>query len=131
MAGGELPSVGVLIIDDDEDAREMLAIVLAKAGYTVATARDGREGLERLHALRPQLILLDVCMPIMDGATFRQEQRRHWEWLRIPTVVMTGANEETMLDPAVEDTLRKPIAAAVLLDLVKRHCTPVRDTHRP
>jgi DNA-binding response OmpR family regulator len=62
----------------------------------------------------------------MDGPTFRQEQRRHWEWLRIPTIVMTGANEEPMLDIAVEETLRKPVKGAELLALVARHCTIAR-----
>src|SRR5262249_10932578 len=97
--------------------------VIEKAGYTVQTATNGQEGLDLLSTLRPELILLDVCMPIMDGPTFRQEQRRHWNWLHIPTVVMTGANEEPMLDIAVEETLRKPIHTEELLAIVQRHCT--------
>jgi CheY-like chemotaxis protein len=116
-------SVAVLIVDDDEDAREVLAALIERAGYTTATAANGREALDRLHTIKPELILLDVCMPIMDGPTFRQEQRRHWDWLRIPTIVMTGANEEPMLDIAVEETLRKPVRSADVIALVARHCT--------
>jgi two-component system OmpR family response regulator len=116
-------SVAVLIVDDDEDARDMLAVLIERAGYSVTTAANGREALDRLRTLKPELILLDVCMPVMDGPTFRQEQRRHWEWLRIPTVVMTGAAEEPVLDVAVEQALRKPVHAAQVLALVGRHCT--------
>jgi CheY-like chemotaxis protein len=120
--GADLPPVDVLVVDDDDDARETLADLIRKAGYSVVTARDGREALDSLGRVRPKLILLDVVMPIMDGATFRQEQRRHREWLRIPTIVMTGVADEPMLDVAVEDTLRKPIRARQLIDIVARHC---------
>lgn len=114
--------MSVLIVDDDPDAREMLAALIEKAGYSVATATNGQEALEQLHVVRPQLIFLDVCMPILDGHRFREEQRHHKDWLAIPTVVMTGANEEPMLDLAVAATLRKPVHARDLLALVTRHC---------
>jgi CheY-like chemotaxis protein len=116
--------VSILIVDDDDDARDMLSLVLARSGYTVATARNGREALDMLHTIRPEMILLDVCMPVMDGAQFRQEQRRNREWIRIPTVVMTGAAEEPVLDVAVELALRKPVTSQQLLSIVARHATP-------
>ena len=119
----DLPRVGVLIVDDDEDAREILADLVRHAGYTAVTARDGVEAIDVLGRMRPELILLDVVMPRMDGARFRQQQRRHRDWITIPTVVMTGVADEPTLDVAVEDTLRKPISRRVLLDLVARHAT--------
>ena len=112
----------MLIVDDDDDARELLAALIARAGYSVATARDGAEALRLLSTLRPELILLDVCMPNMDGPTFRQEQRRNRDLLGIPTIVMTGANEEPMLDLAVEQTRRKPVTKDDVLELVASHC---------
>ena len=115
--------VCVLIIDDDDDTRELIAAAIAKAGYSVATARDGREALGVLETVQPELILLDLCMPIMDGPTFRQEQRRNRDWIHIPTIVMTGANEEPLLDLAVEETRRKPMRRDDLLALVARHCS--------
>ena len=115
--------VAVLIVDDDDDTREMLAAIVEQAGFSVVTARNGKEGIDKLHTLRPELILLDVIMPIMDGTMFRQEQRRHWDWLHIPTIVMTGAYDEPMLDLAVEETLKKPVATAELLAIVRKHCT--------
>ena len=125
------PEVDVLIVDDDEETRDSFRVVLEQAGFTVATACDGREAIELLRDVKPALILLDVCMPVMDGATFRQEQRHHWDWLHIPTIVMTGANEETMLDLAVEETVRKPLSAEDLRMLVARHCPDRSRRSRP
>jgi CheY-like chemotaxis protein len=118
----ELLAVSVLIVDDDDTARETLSAVIEAAGYSVTSAANGREAIDRLGSVRPELILLDLCMPEMDGATFRQEQRRHWDWLHIPTVVMTGADEEMTLDVAVSETLKKPINSSDLLSIVARHC---------
>lgn len=118
-----LPRVGVMIVDDDEDAREILADLVRRAGYTAVTACDGVEAIDVLGRMRPELILLDVVMPGMDGARFRQQQRRHRDWITIPTVVMTGVADEPTLDVGVEDTLRKPISSQVLLDLVAKHAT--------
>ncbi len=112
----------MLVIDDDPEARDMLAAIVEKAGYTVATASHGGEGLDVLRTTQPELIFLDVCMPIVSGHEFRQEQRRHREWLKIPTVVMTGMDDEPMLDVAVEATLRKPVRARELLAIVERYC---------
>src|SRR5262249_29388011 len=111
-------------VDDDEDARMLLAALIERAGYSVATARDGREALHILDTVRPDLILLDVCMPNMDGPTFRQEQRRNRDWIHIPTIVMTGADEEPIPALAVEETRRKPVRKDDVLQLVASHCTP-------
>jgi CheY-like chemotaxis protein len=115
--------VSVLVIDDDSESRDMIDAVLTRAGYTVAMAAHGLEGLALLRVLRPELILLDVCMPICDGAQFRQEQRRNREWITIPTIVMTGLADEPVLDVAVEEALRKPIHTAELLAIAASHCT--------
>ena len=112
----------VLIVDDDPDVRDMMDAVLTNAGYTVETATNGDEALKLLRSIRPELILLDIKMPTMDGAEFRQAQRREPELLRIPTVVMTAAPVEALLDLAVKETLRKPVGKAELLATVRRHC---------
>jgi len=117
-----LPRVNVLVIDDDEDMREMLADYIRNAGYSAVTASDGREAIARLHEVRPELILLDVVMPGMDGACFREQQRRNPHWISIPTIVMTGKSDEPVLDVAIEDVLRKPANAKRILELVAAHC---------
>lgn len=119
-------AVAVLVVDDDAEERELVASIIASAGYSVVTASDGREALDLLHRVQPELIVLDVCMPIMDGAEFRVEQRRRLDWLRIPTVVMTGGDDETQLDLAVAHTLHKPFRARDLLAVVREHCSACR-----
>ncbi len=118
----ELRRVSVLIVDDDPEARDMLAALIEKAGYSVAQACNGEEALALLQVVRPELIFLDVVMPIMDGRQFREEMRHHKELLAIPTVVMTGVDDEPLLDLAVIATLRKPVRARDLLRLVTEHC---------
>ncbi|MBA3460338.1 MAG: response regulator [Deltaproteobacteria bacterium] len=114
--------VAVLLIDDDADTRDLLAEVLEQSGYSVATACDGLEGLAALHVIRPSMILLDIEMPVMNGAQFREAQRRDPELIKIPTVVMTGSKEEPILDVGVVVALIKPFPTKVLLPLVARFC---------
>jgi CheY-like chemotaxis protein len=120
-ANAGLPSVSVLVVDADDDARELLASLIDRAGYSVITGRDGREALELMHSVRPDVILIELRMPIMSGAEFREIQRRDREWIKIPTVVMTGTSEEAFLDLAIEATLQKPVRAKDVLDLIARH----------
>ena len=121
------PSNCVLVVDDDLEIVEMMVTILRRSGFAVETAGNGREALDRVRTLRPALILLDIHMPIMDGAEFRQAQRRDPELIRIPTIVMTAACEEPLLDLAIEETLRKPVRAHDLLRIVRSHCVPVVD----
>ncbi|NVB85287.1 MAG: response regulator [Kofleriaceae bacterium] len=114
--------VAVLVVDDDPDARDLMEMFLTKEGYSVRTAANGREALELLQTIRPSLILLDVQMPVMDGMEFREHQRRDRELLSIPTVVLTGAAVEPMLDLAVDEALRKPVRGVDLMKIVRRHC---------
>ena len=121
-AGRRLERVSVLIVEDEQDTRELLELLVSKAGYSVRTAENGQEALNLLETIRPSLILLDVQMPVMDGAEFRQAMRRDRSLLSIPTVVLTGAAVEPMLDIAVDEALRKPVKSADLLAIVRRHC---------
>ena len=115
--------VNVLVVDDDEDTRDLVATIIAQAGYTVDVACSGREALARLRSEVPQLIFLDIQMPDLDGAEFREQQRRSRDWIQIPTVVMTGSMEEPQLDIAVTATLHKPVRARDFLALVRQYCT--------
>ena len=60
-------SVSVLVVEDDRNIAELLQMYLEKEGYAVAVAHDGGEGLSKFHAIKPELVLLDVMMPVMDG----------------------------------------------------------------
>jgi CheY-like chemotaxis protein len=83
----ELP---VLVVDDDAEVRELLRRTLEAEGYAVVEADDGRAALERLRAIRPSVVLLDLMMPDMDGFEFAAEFRRRQDWRAVPIVVITA-----------------------------------------
>ncbi len=80
----------ILLVEDDVDARAIMARVLRKKGWSVAEAGDGVAGLERAAESRPDLILLDLMMPLMDGFTFATELRKTEAYRSIPIVVLTA-----------------------------------------
>jgi CheY-like chemotaxis protein len=80
-----------LIVEDDADTRAWLARMLREDGWTVAEAANGREGLARLADAMPDIVLLDLIMPEMDGFEFLDELRRREAWRRLPVVVVTAA----------------------------------------
>ena len=88
-AGGSTPG-RILLVEDDVDARQIMARLLRKEGWTVAEAGDGVAGLERVAETRPDLILLDLMMPLMDGFTFAAEMRKSDANRDIPIVVLTA-----------------------------------------
>jgi two-component system response regulator MprA len=115
----------VLIVDDDPSIREVLAIILGSHGYEVQTAADGRQALDLLHdGAVPQVILLDLMMPVMNGWTFREEMQRDAGLATIPVLVMTGDGEiaDKTVRLSAAGFLRKPIALTDLLETVSRFC---------
>lgn len=120
-AAGTPTEVSALVIEDDDDTRELFAELIIRAGFTVRAARNGREALELLRTIRPGVIIVDLNMPVMSGAEFRAQQRLHSAWLEIPTIVLTTTINEPRLDLAIEQTLRKPVPGPVLLDIIRRH----------
>ena len=101
----------VLVVEDDALIREQVRGVLTAQGCAVVEAANGRVALARLGETRPDLILLDLMMPEMDGFAFTDELRRHEEWRAIPIVVMTGkdltAEDRQRLSGHVEEIVRK------------------------
>jgi CheY-like chemotaxis protein len=82
----------VMIVEDDADIREALTALLVETGYSVACAGDGEDALRQLKAgARPAVVLLDLMMPVMTGAEFRQAQLADPELAGIPIVVLTAA----------------------------------------
>jgi CheY-like chemotaxis protein len=118
--------MSVLIVDDDSNIRDMLSLFLSHKGYTVATAANGQEALDTLGQATemPDLILLDLMMPVMSGVEFRDVQRQDEALAAIPVAVISAA--ENLQDKAPQldaDTyLAKPIDFAALLETVERHC---------
>ena len=80
----------VLVVDDDPATREMLRRTLAKGGWTVVEAADGREALTQLERAAPAVLLLDLMMPGMDGFEVLEAMRREEAWRDIPVIVITA-----------------------------------------
>ena len=84
------PAGNVLIVEDDPDARMITRGSLEAARWTVREATDGREGLKRLAEEPPDIVLLDLNMPNMDGFEFAEAMRSDPRWRDIPIVVLTA-----------------------------------------
>ncbi|MCB0222365.1 MAG: response regulator, partial [Anaerolineae bacterium] len=105
------PLCSVLVVEDDDTTREMVRRTLEKERWLVQEAENGRVGLERVAERQPELILLDLMMPEMDGFQFIAELRRHPEWQSIPVIVITALDltleERVQLSGRVEQILQK------------------------
>ena len=86
----------ILVVDDDPDILDAVTMILESQGYQVVTARDGVEGLANLKAEKPDLLILDLLMPKMDGfAVFKELQEPQWgEFSIIPILMLTSVRED-------------------------------------
>ena len=80
----------ILIVDDEPILRQLFQKVIEHDGHTVMTASNGREALEVMREQVPDLIMLDMQMPAMDGTTFLRLIRRHQDWAHVPVVIMSA-----------------------------------------
>jgi len=115
--------ITVMVVDDEKDPRESVCEWLSSRGYAVVPARDGADALRQLRASdghRPDVILLDLMMPGMNGWQFREQQTQDPELASIPVVVIT-ANRDTRGIQA-DETLFKPLNPEHLLEVVERCC---------
>lgn len=114
----------ILVVEDDNSIRELLVELLQSEGYEVAAAVNGLEGIKYLQANgNPDLILIDLMMPIMDGYTFRSEQMKNAEWSKVPVVVMSAeANaKEKMKNFGITAFLSKPVELDTILKTVEKY----------
>ena len=83
----------VLIVEDDDDVREFMELLLATSGYETMAASNGEEALEQMHRRRPCMVLLDMQMPRLDGWQFRAHQLRDPRIASVPVVCITAFHE--------------------------------------
>jgi CheY-like chemotaxis protein len=98
----------ILVVDDDPDARAILNRFLTKAGYGVHLAANGREALEFVDAHPPDVIVLDLMMPVMSGFEVLSALRMREVWARLPVVVITADPGHTASHLGVAAVLSKP-----------------------
>lgn len=112
----------ILVVDDEPDVRKMVEVRLKANEYDVVTAADGNEGLERVRADNPDLILLDMMMPGIDGFQFFKLMRRDPQTARIPIMMLTarGAMRDTFETLGADDFLSKPFESEELLLKISR-----------
>jgi CheY-like chemotaxis protein len=115
----------ILIVEDDLDTREMLGRFLELEGYSVETAINGREALERLEeGARACVILLDLMMPVMDGWQFRRAQIEKQELAGIPVIVVSAAGRDRIQQIHANGYLSKPVDLDELLTQIRQYCNP-------
>jgi two-component system chemotaxis response regulator CheY len=117
----------ILVVEDDKYIRETIIELLESEGYLTAPAADGREALDHLEkpdSKLPDVILLDLAMPGMDGFAFRAEQKKYPRFAAIPIIVMSAENnvESKRHRIGAVDFVKKPASIDVLLAAIKRSC---------
>lgn len=115
----------ILIVDDSFTSLEMQHLTLSTGAYEIISARDGREAIKKAVAERPDLILMDVNMPNMDGFQALKVLRKVAPTKDVPIIMMTTRNDETSMTigrrMGCTDYLIKPLDSQKLLDTVKTH----------
>jgi GAF domain-containing protein/CheY-like chemotaxis protein len=112
---GDRPAPHALVVEDDDTTRAMIGQTLERAGWSVAEAAHGRRGLDRVAARRPDVIVLDLMMPEMNGFDFLDALRANPEWRGIPVLVLTAMDlteeDRRRLNGEVERILQKGASA--------------------
>lgn len=119
----------VLVVDDSDDDRAMVAQYLTMKGYQVSKARDGRDGLKKALELQPDLILIDLWLPLVSGWEALQRLRADEKTKDIPVVVVTGHSFVRPLD--CEGLLLKPLRLNDLGALIARILKSRREGKTP
>ena len=110
----------ILVIEDEESIRNVIRAFLEDAGYTVLTAADGAEGIDRFRRFSPDLVLLDVLLPKVDGFTVCKTLRRE---SRVPVLLLTALGDEDSqmqgFDALADDYITKPFSMPVVLKRIE------------
>lgn len=115
----------ILLIDDEKDIIKMNMLRLADSNYSVLSAGDGKEGLEKAEKEIPDLILLDVMMPKMDGIQTLVKLKSNPRTSHIPVIMLSGLGEKAALNKArmngAVDFIDKPFNGEMLMEAIKKN----------
>ena len=111
----------ILVVDDEEDIRELVRYNLSKGGYNVATAASGEEALRLAHELSPMLIVLDIMLPGIDGLEVCRRVKADPSLSQTPIVMISALEKDVVagLELGADDYVAKPFSPGVLLARVK------------
>ena len=109
----------ILIVDDQEEIRELLSDVLLLDGYTTQTAADGLEAIEKISKKLPDLITLDLAMPVLDGHGVLKRLAGDPKTSSIPVVVVSAYSSDLQPTPQIVRVVPKPFEVAELMDLIR------------
>lgn len=125
----------ILLIEDNEQNRYLATFLLQKSGYDVVEASDGRQGIELARRVLPQLILLDIQLPTMDGYAVARELRRDASLNNTPIVAVTSyamtGDREKALASGCDGYLEKPINPETFVASVELHLKDARKGCNP
>ena len=117
-----MPDARVLLVDDDPVILKLLQVNFEMEGYTVSTANDGVEGLEKARAERPDIVLLDIMMPRMDGLQVTKALKEDEDTRAIPIILLSAKAQASDIqlgkDMGADDYLTKPFDPLELLERV-------------
>jgi DNA-binding response OmpR family regulator len=115
----------ILVIDDEPAVVELLKYCLEKHGYKAITAKSGAEGLKKANSQKPDLILLDIIMPEMDGFTVLRQLRAENSTCKLPIILLTAKSEINDVFEAEKyratDYVIKPVELSELLKLLEKY----------
>ena len=103
----------ILYVEDDEVALEVLSSILRFYTKTVYTAKNGKEGMEKVKELNPDLVLTDLEMPVMNGIVFLEKIKEYKS--ELPVVVITAFEDEVHLAKGADGVIVKPVKKELLL----------------
>lgn len=115
-------TIKILTVDDEPDVRRLIEVKLKKAGFEVITAVDGEEGVEKAKAEKPDLILMDVMMPKMDGYTAVEKIKTEMDPAPLVMMLTAKGTEDDVMQGLVggaDDYIIKPFAPRELVARVK------------
>lgn len=118
----------ILVVDDNAELLELLALSIKSAGYAIATATDGLDALQKARTIEPDLIVLDLILPEMDGFAVCESLRRSSDTSKIPVIVLTGLCSQFAryngMESGATDFICKPVTPSDLLARIEKLVGP-------
>ena len=113
----------IVVAEDDENIRDLIAFKLEMAGFRAVTAADGSTALDLVHTMQPDMVILDVAMPVLDGLSVCYEMHSSASTAGIPVLMLSGRDRQVDIDlgrtVGADDYLVKPFSPPELLRRVR------------